>query len=84
VETRDQGELAGHENFSMDFAVMSPYNTDKYAGNGGSTANGLANDDFAGATFPTSTEFNYKTDACGKIGHGCSRVLAASWTGEAD
>jgi hypothetical protein len=58
------------KNFTVDFAVVSPYNTDKYAGNGGSTlANGLANDDFARSQIPDiMTEFTYKTDACGKIG----------------
>jgi len=56
--------------FTVDFAVISPYNTDKYAGNGGSTpANGLANDDFARSLMPDlMTEFTYATDACGKIG----------------
>lgn len=56
--------------FTVDFAVISPYNTDKYAGNGGSTpANGLANDDFARSNIPDiMTEFTYATDACGRIG----------------
>jgi hypothetical protein len=58
------------KNFTVDFAVVAPYNTDKYAGTGGSTlANGLANDDFARSQIPDlMTELTYATDALGKIG----------------
>jgi len=61
---------AATKQFTVDFAVVSPYNTDKYAGNGGSTAaNGLQNDDFGRSLMPDlMTEFTYATDACGKIG----------------
>lgn len=61
---------AATKQFTVDFAVISPYNTDKYAGNGGSSlANGLQNDDFGRSLMPdVMTEFTYKTDACGKIG----------------
>lgn len=61
---------AATKEFTVDFAVISPYNTDKYAGNGGSTpANGLTNDDFTRSQIPDlMTEFTYATDACGKIG----------------